>query len=169
MSGYRFAVSAEEAAKQTADIIENAVSDYLAGKVRLDLPVRVSEIMDVIYVCKLGLAAKWVVPVESGAPPETTSSEPITDADRINALENLLTNCPHAQLRFNADEDADERVGFTVRVEGCQRTEFTAPSLREALDWQVRYLREWQAGNLCENCGQHPCECGWLGKILLRK
>lgn len=69
------------------------------------------------------------------------SDEAFNDSDRVEALESLLTNCPHAKIIYNDDPDRDDPVGWTLRVEGCETTEDTAGDLRSCLDFEVRRQR----------------------------
>lgn len=72
------------------------------------------------------------------------SDENITDSDRIEALESLLTNCPHAQIFYNDDADQDDPVGWTLRVGGCRTLhEDAAETLRACLDFEVRRQRDF--------------------------
>lgn len=79
---------------------------------------------------------------------------PITDADRIKALETMLSNVQSIEIMFTHEAGSDNPAGFTLLVNGCHRTEFTLPTLREALDVEVRNVWELQARNVCEKCGQ---------------
>lgn len=53
---------------------------------------------------------------------------------RTDWLADLLKNCPHAEIIYNEDADADEPVGYTIRVESCSRMVVTAPTLDACID-----------------------------------
>lgn len=57
-----------------------------------------------------------------------------SDAERLAWLAELIQHCPHAEIIYNDDEDDEDPVGFTIRVESCSRMELTAPTLQQAID-----------------------------------
>jgi hypothetical protein len=60
------------------------------------------------------------------------------DSKRIDYLEELIRNCPHAQITFCDDPDCEEgALGFMIRVEGCRTSEVCAPTLREVIDKDI--------------------------------
>lgn len=60
-----------------------------------------------------------------------------TDTQQLNYLSDLLTHCPDTKLSFNDNPDVEEPIGFTIRVQGCETSEVTAPTLRECLDKEI--------------------------------
>lgn len=56
------------------------------------------------------------------------------DRERLNYVEELIRNCPHAEITFNDDSDMDELLGFIIRVEGCETSESVGITFREAID-----------------------------------
>lgn len=61
----------------------------------------------------------------------------ITDTQRIDYLAALLEHCPHAEIFHNADKDAEEPIGWTIRVEGCEKSEVTAATFRGCIDAEI--------------------------------
>jgi len=47
----------------------------------------------------------------------------LRDSERIDHLEKLIRHCPHTFFYWNDDKDAEEPVGFSISVEGCERTQ----------------------------------------------
>lgn len=63
----------------------------------------------------------------------------MSDSKRLDYLQKLLMQCPHTEILFNDDPDQDEPpVGFTIRVEGCEKSETTAQTLRKCVDLDIR-------------------------------
>ncbi len=61
----------------------------------------------------------------------------IADTQRLDYLAALLQHCPHAELIFCDEPDADEPLGWTIRIEGCEKSEVTAPTFRECIDKEI--------------------------------
>lgn len=55
------------------------------------------------------------------------------DGQRLSFLEDVLKNCPHAELTYNDDPD-EGPVGWSLVIEGCTRLDIKAPTLLELLD-----------------------------------
>jgi hypothetical protein len=62
-----------------------------------------------------------------------------SDSRRLDHLDELLRNCPHAQITFCDDPDEVEAhaLGWGIRVEGCQTSEVYAPTFREVIDKDI--------------------------------
>ncbi len=56
-----------------------------------------------------------------------------SDTRRLDALEKLIKNCPHADFDYNEDED-EGPVGFTIVVQGCETSSAGGRTLRDAVD-----------------------------------
>lgn len=56
------------------------------------------------------------------------------DKARLDHLENLIRQCPHAEFDFSDDPDEDKLQGFSICVDGCDPSEVTGRTFREALD-----------------------------------
>ena len=111
-----------------------------------------------------------------------------TDTTRIQYLQDLLTNCPHAEISYNDDPDEeDERgmkpIGWRIYVEGCETIDRVAPTLREVIDLEIADLESRgrsSAGAECsaltdpfmiteeiskltpeEKCREIALACGW--------
>lgn len=60
------------------------------------------------------------------------------DAWRLNHLQELIRNCPHAQITFCDDPNCEGgAVGFMIRVEGCETSESCGLTLRDAIDKDI--------------------------------
>jgi len=58
------------------------------------------------------------------------------DSRRLDYLEKLLRECPHARITFCDDPDEVEphALGWGIVVEGCKTSEVYAPTFREVID-----------------------------------
>ncbi len=68
-----------------------------------------------------------------------SGSELRADSARLDFLEKLILNCPHAEFDFNDDPDIEDQhgkkpLGFRIRVEGCETVDVNATSFRECVD-----------------------------------
>ncbi len=62
----------------------------------------------------------------------------INDTHRLDHLASLIEHCPHVEIAFNDDpEDEQLRLGWTIIVEGCERSEINAPVFRECIDKEI--------------------------------
>lgn len=60
------------------------------------------------------------------------------DAARVDHLEELIRNCPHAEFFFS-DDGADEKpLGFSIEVDGCEPMSHAAPTFRAAVDASMK-------------------------------
>lgn len=74
-----------------------------------------------------------------------SNESPITDSERLTALEALLRNCPHTEIEYREGEEEGEAGHFAIITEGCESTRSTGNTLREAIDGEVTYQREFVA------------------------
>jgi hypothetical protein len=79
----------------------------------------------------------------------------ITDTQRIDYLAALLENCPHAEIIHNDDPAAEEFVGWTIRVEGCQTSVTHGKTIRECIDREILKAQagDWSKDEPCAECG----------------
>lgn len=56
------------------------------------------------------------------------------DKHRLDHLEDLIRQCPHAVFDFSDDPDEDKHQGFSIEVDGCDPTLAVGKTLREAID-----------------------------------
>jgi hypothetical protein len=60
------------------------------------------------------------------------------DTERLKLLEDLMLNCPHAELTYNDDQD-EGLVGYGINVDGCEPISIFNTTLRGAID-QLRVI-----------------------------
>lgn len=69
-----------------------------------------------------------------------------TDTELLNHLQELISECPHAEIVHNLDEDHEEfPLGWTIRIVGCEASHVTAPTFREAIAADMDFHRRWMA------------------------
>lgn len=67
------------------------------------------------------------------------------DIERLTALENLMRNCPHTEVEYREGEEKSEAGYFAITTDGCESSQHTGNTLREAIDKEVKYQREFEA------------------------
>lgn len=82
----------------------------------------------------------------------------MTDAERLDWLEEFFRNCPNASLMFNSPEDLEVaetigepiQPGFILVADGCNPVEINSEiSIRDAIDL-MRHTMERQDDELLE-------------------
>lgn len=55
------------------------------------------------------------------------------DGAMLTFLEKLISHCPHAEFYFTDDPDEESPLGFSITIEGCEKTQVSGPTLRDAI------------------------------------
>lgn len=60
------------------------------------------------------------------------------DGERLNHLEELIRQCPHAEFDYSDDPDEDKPQGYSISVDGCDPSESVGASFRECIDEDIK-------------------------------
>jgi hypothetical protein len=67
-----------------------------------------------------------------------------SDTELLDHLQRLISECPHAEIIHNLDEDHEEfPVGWSIRITGCEESLVTAPSFREVIAADIDLHKRW--------------------------